>query len=143
MKKQITGVLTALVMLFTQGLFVPAAHAAMVTTDGMVSSEQRAATERKVMRLMNHEAAAKVLAKNGVTPGDVEKRLGRLSDRELNQLAQKAEQMPAGGSVVGVILAVILILVLLFPLGIAGTIKQVVEHFSRKSAGSAQAGRAS
>ena len=38
---------------------------------------------------------------------------------------------------------IILILVLLFPLGIAGTIKQVVEHFSRKSAGSAQAGRAS
>jgi hypothetical protein len=69
------------------------------------------------MRLMNHEAAAKVLAKNGVTPGDVEKRLGRLSDRELNQLAQKAEQMPAGGSVVGVILAVILILVLLDLLG--------------------------
>ena len=117
MKKQITGVLTALVMLFTQGLFVPAAHAAMVTTDGMVASEQRAATERKVMRLMNHEAAAKVLAKNGVTPGDVEKRLGRLSDRGLNQLAQKAEQMPAGGSVVGVILAVILILILLDLLG--------------------------
>ena len=47
----------------------------------------------------------------------MEKRLGRLSDRELNQLAQKAEQMPAGGSVVGVILAVILILVLLDLLG--------------------------
>ncbi len=35
MKKQITGALTVLVMLFTQGSFVPAAHAAMVTTDGL------------------------------------------------------------------------------------------------------------
>ncbi|MCH2556763.1 MAG: PA2779 family protein [Alcanivorax sp.] len=117
MKKQITGVLTAFVMLFTQGLFVPAAQAAMVTTDGMVATEQRAAMEQKVMRLMERDAAAKVLAQNGVTPEDVQKRLGRLSNQELQKLATKADQMPAGGSVLGVILAVILILVLLDLLG--------------------------
>ncbi|GAA5135845.1 PA2779 family protein [Alloalcanivorax gelatiniphagus] len=117
MKKQITGVLTAFVMLFTQGLFVPAAQAAMVTTDGMVANEQRAAMEQKVMRLMEQDAAAKVLAQNGVTPDDVQKRLGRLSNQELQKLATKADQMPAGGSVLGVVLAVILILVLLDLLG--------------------------
>ncbi|MFP1683510.1 PA2779 family protein [Alloalcanivorax sp. C16-1] len=117
MKKQITGVLTAFVLLFTQGLFVPAAQAAMVTTDGMVANEQRAAMEQKVMRLMEQDAAAKVLAQNGVTPQDVQKRLDRLSNQELQKLATKADQMPAGGSVLGVILAVILILVLLDLLG--------------------------
>ncbi|MBM7335425.1 MAG: PA2779 family protein [Alcanivorax sp.] len=117
MKKQITGVLTAFVLLFTQGLFVPAAQAAMVTTDGMVANEQRAAMEQKVLRLMEQDAAAKVLAQNGVTPQDVQKRLGRLSNQELQQLATKADQMPAGGSVLGVVLAVILILVLLDLLG--------------------------
>lgn len=117
MKKSITGALTALVMLITQGLFVPAAQAAMVTTDGMVANEQRAAMEQKVMRFMERDAAAKVLADNGVTRDDVQQRLSRLSDSELQKLATKADQMPAGGSVVGVILAVILILVLLDLLG--------------------------
>lgn len=117
MKKQITGALTALVLLFTHGLFVPTAQAAMVSTDGMVASEQRADNERKVMRLMDRDAAAKVLAKNGVTPDDVQQRLDRLSDQELNQLAEKADEMPAGGGIVGVILAIILILVLLDLLG--------------------------
>ncbi|MBL7251314.1 PA2779 family protein [Alloalcanivorax sp. C16-2] len=117
MKKSITGALTALVMLITQGLFVPAAQAAMVTTDGMVANEQRAAMEQKVMRFMERDAAAKVLAENGVTRDDVQQRLSRLSDSELQQLATKADQMPAGSGVVGVILAVILILVLLDLLG--------------------------
>ena len=117
MKKSITGALTALVMLVTQGLFVPAAQAAMVSTNGMVAQEQRSALEQKVMHLMERDAAAKVLADNGVTREDVQQRLSRLSDSELQQLATKADQMPAGSGVIGVILAVILILVLLDLLG--------------------------
>lgn len=117
MIKQLTAALTALALLFTQGLLVPAAHAAMITTDGLIANEQRAALERKVMRLTERDAAAKVLARNGVTPKDVEKRLNRLSNQELRKLADKADQIPAGGSVLGVVLAVILILVLLDLLG--------------------------
>lgn len=117
MKKSITGALTALVMLVTQGLFVPAAQAAMVSTNGMVAQEQRSALEQKVMHLMERDAAAKVLADSGVTREDVQQRLSRLSDSELQQLATKADQMPAGSGVIGVILAVILILVLLDLLG--------------------------
>lgn len=117
MKTQLTAVFTALVLLFTQGLVVPAAHAAMVTTDGMVANEQRTALEQKVLRLTERDAAAKVLANQGVTPEDVRKRLSRLSNQELQQLAEKADQIPAGGSVLGVVLAVILILVLLDLLG--------------------------
>ncbi|UWN51468.1 hypothetical protein ASALC70_03695 [Alcanivorax sp. ALC70] len=89
----------------------------MVTTDGMVANEQRAAMEQKVMRFMERDAAAKVLADNGVTRDDVQQRLSRLSDSELQKLATKSDQMPAGSGVVGVILAVILILVLLDLLG--------------------------
>ncbi|ASK33409.1 PA2779 family protein [Alloalcanivorax mobilis] len=117
MKKQITSLFTVLVMLISQGLLMPAAQAAMVTTDGMVAHEQRAALEQKVMRLMDREAASKVLARNGVTPDQVEQRLARLSDSELQQMATKADSLPAGEGVIGVILAVILILVLLDLLG--------------------------
>lgn len=117
MKKRMTGVLTALVMLFTQGLFVPAAQAAMVTTQGMVEGQHRAQLEQKVMRLMDRDAARKVLADNGVSRAEVKQRLARLSDQELQKMANKADSMPAGQGVLGVILAVILILVLLDLLG--------------------------
>lgn len=117
MKKQMTGVLTALVMLFTQGLFVPAAQAAMVTTQGMVEGQHRAQLENKVMRLLDRDAARQVLADNGVRRDQVKQRLSRLSDKELNQIAHKADAMPAGQGVLGIVLAVILILVLLDLLG--------------------------
>lgn len=118
MKKQLISALTVFVLLFTQGLVMPAAQAAMVTTGAMVAQEQRADLEQKVMRLVNQEAASKVLASNGVTPDDVQQRLARLSDSELQQLANKADALPAGEGVLGVILLVILILVLLDLLGV-------------------------
>lgn len=118
MKKQLASVLTALVMLISQGVFIPAAHAAMVTTDGMVAREHRAELEQRVMRLLDQKAASKVLARNGVAPEDVQQRLSRLSDSELQQLANKADSLPAGEGVLGVILVVILILVLLDLLGV-------------------------
>lgn len=44
-------------------------------------------------------------------------RLDRLTDSELQQLAQKSEELPAGQGVLGVVLAIILILVILDLLG--------------------------
>ncbi|AFT69730.1 hypothetical protein B5T_01448 [Alloalcanivorax dieselolei B5] len=117
MNKRLTGVFTATVLLITQALFVPMAHAAMVGTDTLVASEQRAAMEQKVLALLEHKAAAKVLADNGVSPEQVKDRLDRLSDQELTQLAEQADELPAGQGVIGVILAIILILVLLDLLG--------------------------
>ena len=71
----------------------------------------------QVMELMDHKVAAKALGDYGVSQDQVSQRLDRLTDQELQQLAQKAEELPAGQGVVGVILAIILILVLLDLLG--------------------------
>ena len=117
MTKRITGFLSAALLLFMQVLIVPAAQAAMIGNDTVIQQQDRAAMKAQVMELMDHKVAAKALGDYGVSQDQVSQRLDRLTDQELQQLAQKAEELPAGQGVVGVILAIILILVLLDLLG--------------------------
>ncbi|MDF1637219.1 PA2779 family protein [Alcanivorax jadensis] len=117
MTKRITGILSASLLLFMQLMIVPAAQAAMIGNDTVIQQQERAAMKAQVMELMDHKVAAKALGDYGVSQDQVSQRLDRLTDQELQQLAQKAEELPAGQGVVGVILAIILILVLLDLLG--------------------------
>tara|TARA_Y100001934_G_scaffold276126_1_gene372004 strand:+ start:829 stop:1224 length:396 start_codon:yes stop_codon:yes gene_type:complete len=117
MSKRITGLLSAALLLFMQVLIVPAAQAAMIGNDTVIQQQDRAAMKAQVMELMDHKVAAKALGDYGVSKDQVSQRLDRLTDQELQQLAQKAEELPAGQGVVGVILAIILILILLDLLG--------------------------
>ncbi|EKF75586.1 hypothetical protein A11A3_01907 [Alcanivorax hongdengensis A-11-3] len=117
MKKSLTALLTTAALMLSQLIMVPAAQAAMIQNDTVLAQQQRADMEARVMRLMDQKAAASVLSDYGVSKDQVQSRLSHLSDQELQQLADKADDLPAGQGVVGVILAVILILVLLDLLG--------------------------
>ena len=117
MTKRITGILSASLLLFMQLMIVPAAQAAMIGNDTVIQQQDRAAMKAQVMQLMDQKVAAKALGDYGISKDQVSQRLDRLTDKELQQLAQKAEELPAGQGVVGVILAIILILILLDLLG--------------------------
>lgn len=117
MIKRLTGLVTAFVLLFMQLLVVPAAQAAMVGNDAVIQQQDRAELKAKVMQVMDHKAAAQTLEKYGVDKEQVSQRLDRLTDQELQQLAQKADELPAGQSVLGAVLLIILILILLDLLG--------------------------
>ena len=117
MTKRLTGLATAFVLLFMQLMVVPAAHAAMVGNDAVIQQQDRAELKAKVMQVMDHKAAAQTLEKYGVEKEQVSQRLDRLTDQELQQLAEKADEMPAGQSVLG---AVVLILVILIVLDLLG-----------------------
>lgn len=73
--------------------------------------------KQQVMQLMDHKVAAQALSEYGVNQEQVSQRLDRLTDAELQQLAQKSEELPAGQGVLGVVLAIILVLVILDLLG--------------------------
>lgn len=107
----------SLLLLVSQCLLVPAAHAAMVGTDTELARAERAQQEQKIVEALSREEARETLARYGVQPEQVEQRLSRLTDAEVQQLAQKTEQLPAGQDVLGFVLGVILILVLLDLLG--------------------------
>lgn len=117
MSKRITGILSAALLLFMQVLIVPATQAAMIGNDTVIQQQDRAATKAQVMELMDHKVAAAALSDYGVSKDQVSQRLDRLTDQELQQLAQQAEELPAGQGVLGVILAIILILLILDLLG--------------------------
>lgn len=113
MSKRLTGLFTAFVVLFMQLLIVPAAQAAMIGNETVIQQMDRSAMKDKVMQLMDHKVAADTLAKNGVTKEQISQRLDRLTDQELQQLAQKADDMPAGEGALGIIFLILLILLIL------------------------------
>ena len=115
--KRVTGIFSAFVLLFMQVLMVPAAHAAMIGNDTVIQQQDRAAMKQQVMQLMDHKVAAQALSEYGVNQEQVSQRLDRLTDAELQQLAQKSEELRAGQGVLGVVLAIILVLVILDLLG--------------------------
>lgn len=108
----------ALSLLLAQCILVPAAQAAMIGTSMELGQAERSAKEEQVMAVLEREQARATLEKYGVSPADIEERLDRLSDQQLTQLADKAEELPAGQDVLGFVLAVFLILILLDLLGV-------------------------
>lgn len=115
--KRVTGIISAFMLLFMQLLIVPVAQAAMIGNDTVIQQQDRAAMKQQVMQLMDHKVAAQALSEYGVNEEQVSQRLDRLTDAELQQLAQKSEELPAGQGVLGVVLAIILVLVILDLLG--------------------------
>lgn len=104
--------------LSVQLLLVPAAHAAMVSTQSVLQVEQRSAQEARIISALQRVEVSSFLARNGLSVDQVESRLQRLSSTEITQLATRADQIPAGEGAVGVVLTVLLVLLLLELLGV-------------------------
>lgn len=103
--------------LSVQLLLVPAAHAAMVSTDSVLLDTQRADQEAVILRALQQDKARDVLAGQGISLAQVEERLQRLSHAEIQQLAERADSLPAGEGALEVVLVVFLVLILLDLLG--------------------------
>jgi hypothetical protein len=108
----------AICLLSVQLVLVPAANAAMVSTESVIHDEQRSAQEARIMGALQRAQAVTMLEKNGLSVEQVEVRLQRLSNTEVAQLADQADRIPAGEGVLGVILVVLLIFLILEILGI-------------------------
>lgn len=115
--RSLVATFMSLLMLVSQCLLVPAAHAAMVGTDTELARAERAQQEQQIVEALSREEARATLARYGVQPEQVEQRLSRLTDAEVNRLAQQADNLPAGESVLGALVLILVILVVLDLLG--------------------------
>lgn len=89
------------------------AHAALVTTDQVVSDSAAVAGDReKVVRFLQQDAVREQLVAMGVDPSEAEARLAALSPAELAQLSARIDQMPAGQGAIGAVVFAILIIFL-------------------------------
>jgi len=105
------AVCMAFVMLMTS-LPYNFAQAAMVTTDQVVVQSEVAGDRARVMRFMAREDVRQQLQALGIDPDEAARRTESLSDDEIQQIADKMDELPAGQSVIGVLVFVVVVLFL-------------------------------
>lgn len=93
------------------------AQAAMIPTQDLVTSESRESTRAQVLAILDQEEARDAMLTLGVDPADVEQRVGEMSTEELQAFNAQVEDMQAGGSVVGFVVLVFVVLIVLDLLG--------------------------
>jgi len=93
-------------------LHLPAANAALVGTEAVVSAAQAQQDRERVLNTLNRDDVKAQLLARGVDPAQVQARLESLTDEEVQTLAANMDQLPAGGDALG--LLVLIFLVLLF-----------------------------
>jgi hypothetical protein len=98
-------------------LQLPVAQAALIGTDAVVNAQQAEQDRARVHDLLGRDDVKQQLLAAGVDPAEVAGRVNALSDTEVNQLAAKMDELPAGGSAVGVLVFVFVVLLITDILG--------------------------
>jgi len=68
----------------------------------------------RIEALLADPRLAKALARRGVTPDDLREKMEKMSDHEVHMLAQRLETTKSGGSVEGVLILILLIVLIVY-----------------------------
>jgi len=99
-------------------LHLPAAQAGMVGTEAVVNATQAQQDRARLHDVFNREDVKAQLIARGVDPAQVQARVDSLTDQEVQSLAGKLDQVPAGGdSVLGVLVFIFIVLLITDILG--------------------------
>ena len=126
LSEQLRRCLVAVMCISLLGAAMPMqARAAIVPTDRAISLEQRDAYIGTVTAGLAREDLRQRFVALGVDPAQVETRLAGLTDSELAALAERIDEVPAGGDALAVIGIVFLVLLLLEFTGTIDIFKKV------------------
>jgi len=104
---------TALLMILLMGLFqVQISHAAMVTTNNAIQTQQIQMDRTEILGLFAQENLRDQLTQMGVDPDKAADRIANMTDVEITQLNDRLKDMPAGQDFVGVLLIVFIVFVI-------------------------------
>ncbi len=119
--KRAVAAAMALLMAMTS-MPIGVAQAEMVTTDQVIEQVNPPEDRTRVMDFMLREDVQQQLTILGVDPEEAARRVASLSDEEIQQIAGRLEEMPAGeggvGPIVGAILIIFLVLLVTDLLGL-------------------------
>ncbi len=94
------------------------AFAGIVGTDSYLS-EQTAQQDREDLRaLMSRDEVRSLLETNGLTVEEAQARVDSLTDKEVSQMAEKFNELPAAGDAAVVVLVIALVVIILELAGI-------------------------
>ena len=88
------------------------AQAKMVTTDQVIEQSAPSDNRAQVRDFLLREDVQQQLAQLGVDPEEAARRVASLSDEEVQQIAGRLDELPAGEGGVGVVVGAILIIFL-------------------------------
>ncbi len=103
--------------LLALSLHLPAANAALVGTEAVVNAAQAQQSRERVLGTLNRDDVKQQLMARGVDPSQVQARLNSLTDEEVQTLAAKMDQLPAGGDALGVLVFLFVVLLITDILG--------------------------
>ena len=119
--KRVVAVAMAMLMAMTS-MPIGIANAEMVTTDTVIQNYNSTEDRTQVMDFMLREDVQQQLTTLGVDPEEAARRVASLSDEEIQQIAGRLEELPAGeggvGPIVGAIVIIFLVLLVTDLLGL-------------------------
>jgi hypothetical protein len=101
------------------------AHATVISTQQYLSAVERQAVVGRIDAVLARTEVQEQLKRLGVAPEDAAARVRALSDSELVSLADRLEELPAGGSLLGLAGAVFIVLLILELVGVIDIFKHV------------------
>jgi uncharacterized membrane protein len=112
-EKSVSLLMTLLLLLITAP--VPSVQAAMVGTEAILVNQDTLNARDQLRSFLDREDVQSQLTARGIDPAEAQARIDSLSDAEVMQIADKIDQLPAGGSFWGTVLylAIIAVIVLL------------------------------
>ncbi|MEO1750169.1 DUF6627 family protein [Thiofaba sp. EF100] len=114
MKKMVGVPLVSVALLGAQ---LSPAYAAMVDSPTVLQQAQQKMDRAGLATLLDRQDVRDQLVAMGVDPAAARERVAAMTDEEVRQLNQGIQEMPAGGDVLGFVLAVFIILVITDMLG--------------------------
>ena len=119
--KRVVAVAMAMLMAMTS-MPIGIANAEMVTTDTVIQNYNSTEDRTQVMDFMLREDVQQQLTTLGVDPEEAARRVASLSDEEIQGIAGRLEELPAGeggvGPIVGAIVIIFLVLLVTDLLGL-------------------------
>ena len=101
MRKSI--IILVIVALSTFSIISAPVHAAMVNTAEVLKQNQHNLAKKRINVFLYRSEVSKQLADWGVNHEDAAAMVESLTDQEIEKLAARIDQLPAGGSTVGII----------------------------------------
>ncbi len=117
--KRVVAIAMAMLMAMTS-MPIGVAKAEMVTTDQVIEQVDPSEDRSRAMDFMLREDVQQQLTILGVDPEEAARRVASLSDEEIQEIAGRLDELPAGeglGAIVGLILIIFLVLLVTDLLG--------------------------
>lgn len=93
-------------------------YAAMVGTEDILTADSVAQERDYIREMLNRDEVQDQLTSLGVDPAEAQQRVDAMTEEEVQMLAGQLEELPAGGSVLGLLAFVLIVLLITDLLGV-------------------------